>query len=43
MVDCERAPNRGRSIVTLLGEDPQLWDTVFPEPSLRASYVYDLQ
>jgi SAM-dependent methyltransferase len=42
MVDCKRPPNRGPSIVTLLGEDPKLWDTVFPEASLRAGYVYRL-
>ena len=28
--------------MTLLGEDPKLWDTVFPEASLRASFICKL-
>jgi SAM-dependent methyltransferase len=42
MVDRERPSSRGRSVVTLLGEDAELWDVDFPESAARARYVSNL-
>jgi hypothetical protein len=38
MVGGERPSSRGRSIVTLLGEDPELWDVVFAESTVHARF-----
>jgi SAM-dependent methyltransferase len=39
MVSSERIASCGSSLVTLLGEDPELWDTVFPESPAHARFV----